>query len=71
MTGSAEETAKKVFGVSGNTRRLGGGMRQCRKVFGSAKKWDIQEAEESGSTGSLSVRQRGDKAKSPVSCISG
>lgn len=38
MNGSAEETAKKVFGVSGNTRRLGGGMRQCRKVFGSAKK---------------------------------
>lgn len=38
MTESAEETAKKVFGVSGNTRRLGGGMRQCRKVFGSAKK---------------------------------
>lgn len=37
MTGSAEETDKKVFGVSGNTRRLGG-MRQCRKVFGSAKK---------------------------------
>lgn len=41
MTGSAEETAKKVFGVSGNTRRLGGGMRQCRKVFGSAKKSGI------------------------------